>query len=134
MKKIFAAILMVFAINVFAGEMEQPKFSVKPSSAKAKGMTKAQVTTPAYCEVEVANLSSQTAIVDIYYDDAPGFRNNYVQPGFSLYVDLFYNGYCHNRSYLVVSNINNYLMYSAYAYTYDVINIYNTFQNIMEAK
>lgn len=133
MKKILATILVLVSLSAMAAS-DKPTLSIKPSSSEQSPQAQAQAMTPGYCETEIANLSSQSAIVDIYYDDAAGFRNNYVQPGYSLYVDLYYNGYCHNRSYLVISNPNNYLLYSAYAKVYDVISITNGFNNKMEAK
>jgi hypothetical protein len=132
MKKILATLLVFVSLSAVAAS-DKPTLSIRPSSSELAPQAQAQAMTPGYCEVEVANLSSQSAIVDIYYDDAAGFRNNYVQPGYSLYVDLYYNGYCHNRSYLVISSPNNYLLYAAYAKVYDIINITNGFNKKMEA-
>lgn len=126
MKKLSILFLSLWTLVSFA--QQAPKFSIQPNS-KAQGLT-----TPGFCQIEVANHSSRGAVVDIYYDDAPGFRNNYVQPGYSLFVDLNYAGYCHNRSYLVVSTPESYLLYAKYTGVYSTVDIYNAYNNKLEAK
>ena len=127
MKKMAVLALMLISAASFANQ--GPKFTIKPHSQA--GLT---ATTPGYCEIEVANHSSRQAVVDIYYDDTPGFRNNYVQPGYSLYVDLYYNGYCHNRAYLLVSSMDPYLLYAKYTSAHNVVDIFDSYNNKVAAK
>lgn len=68
-----------------------------PSPQVKKGI----VTTPGYCEIEVANQSHMGAWVDIQYDNGSWRFNNYVYPGQSLMIPLDFPGYCrHSYAYL----------------------------------
>lgn len=117
--------MAVLSLNAFAGKV--PTFTIKPSQQKA-------LTAPGYCQIEVNNRSSKSAIVDIYYDDSPGYRNNVVQPGYSMYVDLYYGGYCHNRAYLVISTPESYLLYAKYTGVHGVVDVFNKLKDTIAAE
>lgn len=106
MKRIILCLSFFLAcFSIQAQSINTPnELFVKPSNISA----------PGYCEIEVANQSALGAYVDIQYDNGDFRANNYVAPGYSLYIPLHYYGYCHSYATLSIRSIyNDFLFYGA---------------------
>lgn len=115
MKRIVLFLFMsVFAFSVSA-------IPSIPQPATQKGI----VTTPGYCEIEVANQSHLGAWVDIQYDNGSWRFNNYVYPGQSLMIPLDYPGYCrHSYAFLnIYGQSHTDLLYSGYVYVGNTVTV-----------
>ncbi len=112
MRAIIVLIASLFAI---------PTFAATPNKISMK----VGYTAPGYCEIEVANQSHKGAYVDILYDNHTRRNGNYVYPGYSLNIPLYYGGYCHQYAYLNIYSPEHYLLFSGYAYVGHTITIHS---------
>jgi hypothetical protein len=94
----------------------------------------ATMTAPGYCEIEIANRSYKGAYVDIQYDNGSRRNNLYVYPAHSLFVPLYYGGYCHQAAYFTVYSPEHYLLYSGYAYVGHTLTINAALHGTMTVK
>lgn len=103
MKRLF--ICLSFLVVIFCGQAQAS------SSPKNILVQPAHMKTPGYCEIEVANQSQLGAYVDIEYDNYEQRNHNYVAPGYSLYIPLYYYNYCHSYATLAIYSIYNEFLY-----------------------
>lgn len=117
MKRVMLLMLMsLFALSATA----KPSF---PQSKISKGV----ITTPGYCEIEVANQSHLGAWVDIRYDDYSWSYNHYVYPTHSLMIPLDFPGYCrHSYAWLNVYSASRHLLYGGYLYVGQTVTVVPT--------
>lgn len=65
----------------------------------------------AQCELRINNLTDKPALASIHYDQRLDDLVN-IAPHRSLFVDLYYGGYCHNKAYFQLYRYDNELYFS----------------------
>lgn len=131
------AVIFIFA-SIFAfatqAKSEAPTPFIYPPLEQSKALKSSPLKRPGYCEVEIANLSHKTAFVDIVYDTFQISAGHRVDPGYSLYIPLNYDGGCHRAAYTLIYSPEAQILYKDYGYTDQVLKIYSSFNSEVAVK
>lgn len=120
LKSLFLLGSLALGSSAFAANtITHPLMTEADKAASAKTMA------PHYCEIEVINNSYDTVRVFGVFDDGSPLTP-FDLPRFStpLYLDLFYNGYCHQGMNLYIFSMNGDTLYSAFTPVHTTVSIY----------
>lgn len=96
-----------------------------PLMTEADKTASARTMAPDYCEVELVNNSYETVrIFGVFDDGSPLTPVDLPRFSAPIYVDLFYNGYCHQGMNIYIFSLNGVNLYSAFTPVHTTVSVY----------
>ncbi len=133
MRKMLIALVSLLAFSAQAKNIDIPKPYFSPQLEQ-----KQSVTRPGVCEIEVRNNSIRSAFIDVVYPITENKlelkANMRIAPGYTMYIPLFYGGFCHTGAYALMYNSNATILYKNFAYKDQVLTIENGLSDTIAVK